>query len=260
MTSKLGSFDRTHRERITPESTGLLSGGRRRTPGLRREELAALCGVSTTWITWLEQGRPASASAKTLTHLATALRLSDAERRYLFKLADKVDPSATLNKPAVNTISNEVHRLVRVIQTPAYVLDRHWNAVAWNDQATRLFLGWLDRESQNGERNLLQHMFLQPSARELVNDWAERARRLVAEFREECGKTVDEPPLNDLVASLKSHSRDFSYFWDAQEVVAREGGIRAFTHPTEGPLKFEQIALQLQGHTDLKLTILLEMK
>jgi transcriptional regulator with XRE-family HTH domain len=257
MTSKLGAFVRARRERITPESIGLPTGERRRTPGLRREELAVLCGVSATWITWLEQGRPVSASTKTLAHLATALRLSDAERTYLFRLADKLDPEASMNNLA-DAKTKEVSRLVTVIEAPAYVLDRQWNAVAWNDQAAKLFLAWLGNETSCGGRNLLQFMFLERSAKNFIIDWEERARRLVAEFRAECGKGMDDPPIKDLIARLQEQSGEFLQFWNAQEVVAREGGVRTFMHPTVGRLSFEQMTLQLQGRPDLKLTILVK--
>jgi transcriptional regulator with XRE-family HTH domain len=257
MTSKIGAFIRAHRERITPESIGLPAGERRRTPGLRREELAVLCGVSATWITWLEQGRPVSASTRTLAHLATALRLSDAERTYLFRLADKVDPEARTNDLA-DAKTTEVSRLVTVIEAPAYVLDRQWNAVAWNDQAAKLFQAWLGNESSNGARNLLQYMFLQRSAKSFISDWEERAGRLVAEFRAECGKGMDDPPIKDLIATLQQQSDEFLQFWNAQQVVTREGGVRTFMHPTVGRISFEQMTLQLQGSPDLKLTILVE--
>jgi transcriptional regulator with XRE-family HTH domain len=256
MSSKLGAFVRAHRERISPESIGLPPGSRRRTPGLRREELAAICGASATWITWLEQDRPVAASAKMLARLAAALRLSEAERIYLFKLADKVDPEVRI-KELTTVKAKEVAALVGVIQSPAYVLDRQWNAVAWNDQAAQLFLTWLGDESCDGERNLLQFMFLRPSAKHFVIDWSERARRLVAEFRAESGKSIDAPPLKDLIATLHEQSGEFLHFWNAQEVVVREGGGRTFLHPTLGRLAFEQMTLQLQGRPDLKLTILL---
>jgi transcriptional regulator with XRE-family HTH domain len=255
MTSKLGAFVRAHRERITPESVGLPASGRRRTPGLRREEIAVLCDVSATWITWLEQGRPVSASIKTLGRLATALRLSDAERSYLFRLADKVDPEARM-KDLADAKAKNLSRLVRVIDAPAYVLDRQWNAVAWNDQAAQLFLAWLGNESPDGGRNLLQFMFLQCSAKSFVVDWPERTRRLVAEFRAECGKGMDDPPIMDLITMLQEQSGEFFRLWNAQEVVAREGGVRDFMHPTAGHLSFEQMTLQVQGRPDLKLTIL----
>lgn len=117
--------------------------------------------------------------------MATALRLSDAERTYLFRLADKVNPEPRMNDVA-DAKAKEVSTLVTVIDAPAYVLDRQWNAVAWNDQAAKLFLAWLGNECSDGGRNLLQFMFLQGSARNFIICWEERARRLVAEFRAEC--------------------------------------------------------------------------
>jgi transcriptional regulator with XRE-family HTH domain len=218
--------------------------------------LAALCGVSTTWITWLEQGRPVSASTKTLARLAAALRLSEAERSYLFRLGDKVDPEAPI-KDLTDAKAVEVSKLVGVIQSPAYVLDRQWNAAAWNDQAAQLFPTWLGSENPDGKRNLLQFMFLQGSAKQFITDWSERARRLVAEFRAECGKGMDDPPIKYLVSMLQKQSSEFLQLWNAQEVLAREGGVRTFAHPTDGQLAFEQMTLQLQGRPDLKLTVLL---
>lgn len=198
-----------------------------------------------------------SASAKTLARLAATLRLSEAERCYLFRLADKVDPEARTNA-LEDAKAEEVSRLVGVIDAPAYVLDREWNAVAWNRHAARLFFPWLGNESPDGERNLLRFMFLEPSAKEFVIDWPGRARRLVAEFRAECGKGTDDPPIQGLIANLQEHSGEFLQFWNAQEVLAREGGARVFMHPTAGRLRFEQMTLQLQGRPDLKLTILLQ--
>ncbi|MGJ7914067.1 hypothetical protein ACI48D_01120 [Massilia sp. LXY-6] len=104
---------------------------------------------------------------------------------------------------------------------------------------------------------MLRFMFLERSAKEFITDWAERARRLVAEFRAECGKGMDEPPINDMVTMLRTQSSDFLHLWNAQEVMTREGGVRTFSHPVAGQLMFEQMALQLQGHPDLKPTVLL---
>ncbi|MBK4738346.1 helix-turn-helix domain-containing protein [Noviherbaspirillum pedocola] len=254
--SELGKFVRAHRERIDPASLGLPPGLRRRTPGLRREELALLCGVSVTWVTWLEQGRPVSASAKTIARLAEAMRLTAAERGYLFRLANKVDPEAKTAAPAVSVI-DEVSQLLDAIAAPAYALDRQWNAVAWNARAAWLFEDWLG-ETGEAQRNLLRFMFLQPSARSFVDDWPDRARRLVAEFRAECGKAGEDAPLADLIALLQRESADFARWWRAQEVLAREGGMRGFLHPRQGRLVFRQVTLQLQGWPDLKVTVLLE--
>jgi hypothetical protein len=198
-----------------------------------------------------------SASAKMLSRLAGVLRLSAAERSYLFKLADKVDPEMD-PKEADGENRQEARAIVSVIQAPAYVLDRQWNAVAWNEDANRLFTGWFGPENTDPDHNLLRYMFLQKSARKFVVDWPERARRLVAEFRADCGKAVDSPPIQALVENLLKRSINFSKLWAAQDVVAREGGLRKFLHPTEGHLILNQITFQLQGRPDLKLTMLMQ--
>lgn len=123
----LGRFLRARREQLSPVAVGLPSGRRRRTPGLRREEVAQLCGVSPTWISWLEQGRVKSVSVPTLTALATALRLSRAERAYLFELAGRPDPTRNVVPTASGA---SLQQFVDAIRTPAYVLDRHWDPVA----------------------------------------------------------------------------------------------------------------------------------
>ena len=152
--------------------------GRRRTPGLRREELAQLCDVSPTWLTWLEQGRPVSASAKMLARLAQVLQLSTAERAYLFEVADKHDPSHGTGEGG-GPAAAELAAIVAAIDAPAYILDRAWNAVAWNDAATALFTGWLHGDGDTP--NQLRFMFLDAGARALVVGWSERAQRQVTE-------------------------------------------------------------------------------
>ena len=156
----LGDFIRAHRERLSPLAVGLPPGPRRRTPGLRREEVAQLCGVSPTWYTWIEQGRPVSASADALARIAVALQFSRAERAYLFELAAQRDPAEP--DPAAQDAPAALLQTVALIGAPAYVLDRQWNALRWNPQAAELFVGWLDGEH---DRNLLTYMFTMPAAR-----------------------------------------------------------------------------------------------
>jgi transcriptional regulator with XRE-family HTH domain len=255
MRSKLGEFIRVHRERIKPDDVGLPSGGRRRTPGLRREELAQLCMVSPTWLTWLEQGRPVSASGKTLGKIADVMRLNEAERAYLFQLADKVDPHME-NRPSAPDAN--MSAIVNAIKTPAYLLDRQWDAVAWNRPARDLFTGWLDvKHAANVKPNLLCFTFLDPSSRTFIVEWANRAERLVAEFRADCGKYADQPPIQTLVEQLTSASKAFRQLWHAQNVVNREGGERRFIHPQKGELVFEQMTLHPATRRDLKLVVLL---
>ena len=140
-TQTLGTFLRSHRERLSPADLGLASAGRRRTPGLRREEVAQLCGVSTTWYTWLEQGRSIRASASALGRIAEALQLSRAERLYLFEIARCVVPDSS--QASELKIPTGLKDLVDQMPVPVYVLDRQWNAVAWNGRAAKLFRPWL---------------------------------------------------------------------------------------------------------------------
>ncbi|MFZ2005909.1 MAG: helix-turn-helix transcriptional regulator [Stellaceae bacterium] len=252
---ELGDFVRAQRERLTPASVGLVAARRRRTPGLRREELAELAGLSTTWYTWIEQARDVSVSPSALVRLAQALRLGRAQRAYLFELAGKRDPDPGAS--AADEFPPVVASCVVAIGAPAYVLDRSWNAQAWNAAAERLFVGWLDASPEdNTERNLLRFIFLAPGARSLICDWERRARRVVAEFRAHCGAHLDDPELRRLIDELRRSSPDFAQMWEQHGVLGREGGERTFNHPRDGFLSFEQVTFELAGHADVKLTML----
>jgi transcriptional regulator with XRE-family HTH domain len=250
---ELGDFVRAQREKLSPVSIGLSAAGRRRTPGLRREEVAQLAGLSATWYTWIEQGRDVSMSPVSLGRLATALGLGRAERAYLFELAGKRDPDP--GGGDADDLPPAVLSAVAAVRSPAYLLDRYWNARAWNAAAERLFVGWLD---QPGERNLLRFIFLTPSARSLIRGWEERARRVTAEFRAHSGAYLNDRSVVRLIDELKGQSAEFARFWDQHGVLGREGGERTFDHPTEGFLSYVQVTFDLAGHPDVKLTILVE--
>lgn len=252
---RFGEFVRSHRSQVKPQDVGLAPGTRRRTPGLRREEAAQLCGVSATWLTWIEQGRDVSVSPAALGRIAAALRLSRAERRYLFDLAGKHDPEAELAVPEVQPPA-ALSAMVAAIALPAYVLDRRWRAQAWNVRAASLFVGWLDAGTDDGERNLLRYIFCQPAARGLIQDWESRARRVVAEFRADNSRHLDDPEIGKLIAELRGRSAEFARFWDEQAVLAREGGERRFSHPRLGQLRYEQMTLEVANRPDLKLIVL----
>lgn len=206
-TTTLGEFIRIHRERTTPASVGLPGGGRRRTPGLRREELAQLCEVSPTWLTWLEQGREVAASGKLLARMADVLNLTAAERTYLFSLAERLDPQ---HDEDAHDADQSLQAIVDAIDGPAYMLDRQWDAVAWNQHALALFGGWLDvEETAPAKPNLLRFMFRSAAARGLIVDWEDRAHRLVAEFRADIGKHANDPALAALIAELSQDSPEF---------------------------------------------------
>lgn len=267
MQNKLGEFIRLHRESIKPQDVGLPAHGRRRTPGLRREELAQLCVVSPTWLTWLEQGRPISASAKVLAKMADVMSLTPSERAYLFKLADKLDPALPNEmEQGTGCQAFDLSAIVNAVKTPAYILDQQWDALAWNRPAKELFVGWLDQpkpqKSQHArsvasQPNLLKFMFLEPKAHKLITDWSERANRLVAEFRADCGKYADQEPLSGLIENLKRESSDFKRLWNSHHVAGRAGGTRQFSHPLKGKLTFEQVTLTLSIRRGFKLVMLL---
>jgi len=244
----LGAFVRAHRERLPPEG----ASGRRRTPGLRREELAARAGISATWCTWIEQGRDVKASAPTLGRLARALMLSRAERAYLFELSGIRDPEIS----SVDEIADapaSIRAAVDAVTHPAYGLDRLWNACCWNKAASRLFRGWL---SDGCQRNLLTFVFLDPAARDLLPNWKERAARLLAEFRSDYGHSFTDPRARELVEKLRAESVLFRQAWDAQSVLEREGGPRNFHHPTDGLLRFTQHTFTPSDRPGYKLVLL----
>ncbi|VTR34964.1 Uncharacterised protein [Serratia fonticola] len=172
----LGAFLRAHRERITPEMLGLPTATRRRTSGLRREELAQISGISATWYTWIEQG--ARCQFPLIRWHASPRRYGWAmpSGHYLFTLAHIADPEKEQPQETVNAaVLQSVHQMT----VPCYLLDLTWNMMAWNPQAEELFCDWL---KQAKTPNLLHFMFFHPQAKVLVSDWENRARRVVAEF------------------------------------------------------------------------------
>lgn len=249
----LGDFLRSARARIQPDMVGLPSGGRRRTPGLRREEIAQLCDISVTWYTWIEQGRDVTVSASVWSRLAKVLSLSRAERHYLFELAESTDPLHDRGdvEPLPAILADSVHS----ITAPAYILDRNWNVLARNDALLYLFGGWPDRDQQP---NLMRYIFLDPAARQLVVDWEQRASRVVAEFRADAGVHTDEPSLKALLDELLANSAVFAHWWNRHTVVDRQGGLREFRHDREGVLKYQQLTFRLATRPDCKLIMLLE--
>lgn len=256
---ELGHFLRTMRARIEPAGAGLPAPRRSRTPGLRREDVAQLAGFSATWYTWIEQGRDISVSPSALVRLAAALRLDRAERAYLFELAGKHDPDAAAPLPdapgpAIQACLDAL--ACPPLACPAYALDRAWTMTAWNAPAARLFTGWLDVP---GDRNLLRFIFLAPAARQLIDAWAERARRVVAEFRAQAGPHQHDAAIAGLIAALADASPDFARLWAEPAVHQREGGMRSFHHPRDGTLRFEQLALTLAARPGVKLTVLVPM-
>jgi transcriptional regulator with XRE-family HTH domain len=247
----MGAFLRAHRERLSPKALGLPSAGRRRTPGLRREEVAQMSEVSTTWYTWLEQGRPVHASIAVLTRIAEALQLSRAEKLYLFEIARS--PGSDENERCESEAPTVIKDLVNQMPLPAYILDRQWNAVAWNRKAAMLFRPWL---IESDDRNLLRFVFLNRHARVLIVDWKMRAKRLLAEFRSDAGRHLNESPTLRLISELQNGSKFFAKVWNEQDVRGREGGTRTFRSTSGAVSTYSQVSLVPSVNTDLKFVAL----
>jgi transcriptional regulator with XRE-family HTH domain len=232
---ELAAFLRAHRDALRPEDVGLPRGRARRTPGLRREEIAMLAGVSVTWYTWLEQGRPINASVDVLAALARALRLDDAERRHLLTLAER--PSAA-HEPIIEDAPDALVRLIAAMEpSPAYVLGPWFDFLAWNRSESLLY-PTIDRLGPP-ERNLLWVVFAEPTARQLIADWDVQARRLLAEFRAVTAALRDEPPVVELVERLHGTSPAFATWWSEQDVAGFQTRLRRYHHPNAGELVFE---------------------
>ncbi|MDO5668020.1 MAG: helix-turn-helix transcriptional regulator [Alcaligenaceae bacterium] len=249
---ELGDFLRQARAKVTPGMAGLPDYGRRRTPGLRREEVAQLSGISVTWYTWIEQGRDLKVSAEVWSALADALHLNQVERAYLFQLAQQNDPDR--EKASAGSLPLALANSVHHINTPAYILDRYWNILYFNQQLDDLFGNWPSQ--QGGYANLLRFIFIAPAAREIIVNWEERARRSVAELRADIASYMEESEVREFLDEFIATSEEFAQLWGHRAVEAREGGSRSFNHPVQGYLEFEQLTFRLATHLDYKLVIL----
>ncbi|GAB2883195.1 helix-turn-helix transcriptional regulator [Uliginosibacterium flavum] len=253
---ELGEFMQVLRARSQPADFGFASGSRRRTAGLRREEMAQLVGISPTWYTWIEQGREVNVSAEVLDRMARSLKLTRSERAYLFEMADRRDPQASL--PEDDDAAPLLSTLLADIGVPAYLMGRYWDILGWNPAAAELFTGWLDQplDANAPPPNMLRFVFLRPETRTFLADWEIRARRITAEFRADCRTRLDEPALLRLVDELSAASPDFAQFWKQHDVLERQGGERGFQHPKRGLIRYQQVTLRPVEHEHIKLVML----
>jgi transcriptional regulator with XRE-family HTH domain len=247
-----GDYLRSRRERLTPADVELPSGFRRRTPGLRREEVALLAGVGTTWYTWLEQGRDVQASPELLSALARALRLNPAERRHLFELAGRTAPLPISSGP--EQVPEALRRMLDSLSgQPAYVMGRRWDVLAWNAAAAALFGDYATR--QGDERNVMHLLFADPEHRRLLRDWHELAPRSLAMFRADSARYAGDPDFERLIEVLSRQSVEFRTWWAAHEVLPPLAGYKRLYHPEIGDLAFEYTSFAIQGEGDLKLVV-----
>ncbi|AEW95584.1 MULTISPECIES: helix-turn-helix transcriptional regulator [Streptomycetaceae] len=235
--SELGRFLRAIRERTRPADVGLPPGsGVRRTPGLRREELATLAGVSIDYYTRLERGRETRPSPAVVQALADALRLDDDERDYLQGLASQAARRAPQpRRRAARTVRPTLHLLLESVRpNPAYVVSRTNDLLAANPAGMRLLHGMADWPAR--QRNTIRYTFLHPAARTLWPDWDAKAKGCVAHLRAVAGTDPDDPDLAALVGELLVKSPEFGKLWERYEVRTIGDGAKRFLHPEVGDL------------------------
>jgi len=249
---ELGDFLRTRRARLTPEAVGLPRGSRRKTPGLRRAEVAQLVGVSVDWYTWLEQGRPITPSTQVLERLVQTLRLDANERTHLFLLAQQQAPPALLQEPEIVSPALQ-HFLDQFGTRPAFVSGRRWDILAWNDAGCAVFGDF--RRMTTRERNTIWGIFTNPLSRQYVVNWEEDARHLLAQFRSSCGRYPGDAQLTELIHDLMLASPEFRAWWPDHEVRSGQEGRKTLNHPQVGYLLFERLTFQVFDTPDLKVTV-----
>jgi transcriptional regulator with XRE-family HTH domain len=240
---QLREFLRTRRTRLTPAEVGITAVGRRRTPGLRREEVALLAGVGVSWYTWLEQGRDIKVSAEVLDAVAKALRLTGHERAHLYLLAGLNPPQTggALDAPVTPELR---HLLDAWAPRPAILRDRYWNLLAIND-ATRMVFGY-----DHTDRNCLISFFTNTRYRDMHADWATVAPAVVAAFRADAARALDDPEFDRVVAELVTASPEFAGLWARHEVGAPVQAVKAVHHPLAGDLFFDMTTLVVADRPD----------
>ncbi|MFE4060464.1 helix-turn-helix domain-containing protein [Streptomyces sp. NPDC059096] len=239
----LGEYVRARRELVTPEQAGIRAVGVRRVPGLRREEVALLAGISADYYLRLEQGRDRNPSVQVLTSLARVLRLDDDATAYLLRLgADGHRPRPRpRHRPPEETVPQSTAQLVATLRLPALVENRFFDVLAANALATALS----PRLAVGGNR--LRDLFLDPAEQALHPDWESAARGMVAGFRESVGTDTDDPRAIELVTELSLASPLFRRLWARHDVEACEGATKHLRHPGAGPLQLNRERLAIGG-------------
>ncbi|WP_344134161.1 helix-turn-helix transcriptional regulator [Luedemannella flava] len=247
----LADFLKARRARLCPADVGLPAGPVRRAPGLRREEVAVLAGVSVTWYTWLEQGRRINPSESVLRAIARTLCLRPDETAHLLELAGPapvIEPAEP--SPALQDLVDSQHA------APAFIIDRRWDLIAWNAAADAV---WNYSAVPVGERNLAWLTF-HPIIRARLVDWAGHARRVVAEVRAGSAALSDDRRFAEVLAELRARHPEVDDWWSAGDVRTRTGVRKVYDHPDAGRLHLDEVILRPAGAPDLQLVVLVPVR
>jgi len=246
---QLTEFLKGCRARLSPTRMGLPDQGRRRTPGLRREDVAALAGVSVTWYTWLEQARDIKVSAEVLDRISATLHMSSEERDYLFALVQKRAPPHA--PPADGPLSPALQRMLDAITVPAIVKTARWDVIGWN-APTKCFRDWGQFPAQR--RNLLRVLLVEDALYPKDPDgYRNMARRVLSKFRVDYSQYCDDPAFDELIEELERDCPIFRELWNAPEVMNRSEAVAY--HPHGGGMWFEHTSYVPEGSPTLRLVI-----
>ncbi|WP_433232359.1 helix-turn-helix transcriptional regulator [Actinomadura formosensis] len=247
--TELAAFLRSRRERITPEDVGMAPGPRRRTPGLRREEVAQLAGVGVTWYTWLEQGRPINASTQVLDAVARTLRLDGAERQHLYRLADV--PDGTAGEEAGSLPEDVRAVLDALVPMPASVVNGRSDILAWNAAFAAIFPHVMT--ARPCERNSMWMAFTLPPCCNPIANLAETGPLLVATFRHRYSRHLDEPGWKEIVQRLQAVSPEFARLWASHDVALPQSGTKVFRHHAAGEIRTRTMSFDISASPGARL-------
>jgi transcriptional regulator with XRE-family HTH domain len=249
--TRLATYLRDRRAKLDPAAFGF-PAGRRRTPGLRREEVAQRANISPTWYTWLEQGRGGAPSADVLDRIARALMLTDVEREHLFLIALGRPPEAHYR--GEEGITPRLQRVLDALQpSPAMIRSATWDVLAWNQAATEMLIDYASLPP--AERNILRFIFLDPRARAAQTDWNSVARFVVGAFRVDVARAGAGAEVQPLVDELCRLSPTFQAMWRDNDVHTHTEGIKHIHHPVRGLIAFEYSAFAVDGRPDLTMVV-----
>jgi transcriptional regulator with XRE-family HTH domain len=249
---ELAHFLRTRRERMTPASVGLPASSRRRTPGLRREELALAAGIGVTWYTRLEQGRAITVSPQVLESLVRVFSLDAAERNHLFILAREQQPVDPF--PLTSIISPALQAILDAMGIyPAFVSNPRWDMVAWNQAMCRVYTDFGVLSAR--ERNIPRYILTDQLSRALFEDWEQEAQSMLALFRASTERYVGEPWFKALVADLQQSSPEFRAWWPRHDIQAIHTSSKVLNHPLVGRLELQPNSFQVADAPDLRLVV-----
>jgi transcriptional regulator with XRE-family HTH domain len=247
----LGNFLRDRRTRLDPAAFGF-GGGRRRTPGLRREEVAQRANISPTWYTWLEQGRGGAPSADVLNRIAAGLMLTEPEREHLFILGLGRPPEARYR--GAEGVTPRLQRVLDALSpSPTLIKTATWDVVAWNDAAAALLTDYAKLPPD--QRNILRMMFSDARVQAAQDDWLSVARFVVASFRAEATRAGARAEIAQLVDELSHSSPQFAELWRANDVVGHAEGVKRIRHPKIGLIELEFSIFAVDGRPDLGMIV-----